>query len=335
MSGLFQNIKEVFSPAPSRKFNPDPPAPADGNTGNLSDDSMPRGTKRKPDPYDVVDDDGAEESAVRTPLAQRLSRSRVSSEVPSGSKPRQSAGKIKRRSQSLAKRSTPRGGAPVVSPEKAPAETTRDDDDDETDSRASRAPVANMGGSELTKQGAESKDQEKLSEEKPTEQDAEKLLVKALDEGRSDGADGVHEVEKLLRHRCLSDGTVEFLVHWAGEKEEEATYEPEDAIQDGAAEMLYEYWKKLRGRSKQLFDKEKNREAYFVFKILDHKKEKSIMSMKVQWVGYPGTDEDTTWEPETKLKKIAKESLDKYWEAQGGREKYVGKRGRGKKAKIG
>ncbi|KAI0129782.1 hypothetical protein BJ170DRAFT_287811 [Xylariales sp. AK1849] len=170
----------------------------------------------------------------------------------------------------------------------------------------------------------------------PIETDAEKLLVTALEEGRNDEADGVHEVEKLLKHRRLSDDSVEILVQWADEAEEDGTYEPEEEIQRGAAETLYNYWKQQGGRTETLFLEGKNPspEVYHVFKILRHKKEKTVFEFEVQWVGYPATPGSTSWETEAKMKKIALEMLDEYWESKGGRSKFLAKRGRAKKART-
>lgn len=141
------------------------------------------------------------------------------------------------------------------------------------------------------------------------------------------------EVEKLLEHRWSlgNDGSIEMLVKWAGETEKEATWEPEEEIQRGAAEALYEYWEAQGGRTEALFYKPKKSppETYFVFKILGHQpKRKAPFDFEVQWVGYPATPRDTSKEPETKLKKICPHLVDEYWESVGGREKHFGRRGR-------
>lgn len=169
-------------------------------------------------------------------------------------------------------------------------------------------PVADMGGAELLQKNDDAEDAPDAP--KPIETDAEKMLVTALEKGRNDGADGEHEVERLIKHRRLSDNSVEILVKWVDEPEEEATYEPEDEIQTGAAETLYEYWKSQGGRTQALFynGNDPPAETYHAFKILRHKKEKTVFEFEVQWVGYPATAADTTWETETKLKKIAPES---------------------------
>ncbi|KAK8092644.1 uncharacterized protein PG998_014809 [Apiospora kogelbergensis] len=41
------------------------------------------------------------------------------------------------------------------------------------------------------------------------------------------------EVEKLLEHRQVSDGSIEILVKWVGQPKEDASFEPEHEIQQG------------------------------------------------------------------------------------------------------
>ncbi|KAI1111500.1 hypothetical protein F5Y14DRAFT_310686 [Nemania sp. NC0429] len=148
-----------------------------------------------------------------------------------------------------------------------------------------------------------------------------------------------HEIEKLLKHRITSDreGIVELLVQWVGEGEQDATWEAEEEIQQGAEEALYEYWKAQGGRVNALFHKPKNppTEVYRVFKILRHeKKNRGGFQFEVQWVGHAATHGETTVEAESKLKSIAPEMLQQYWESVGGRAKYLAPRGRAKKMRT-
>ncbi|KAI5919593.1 hypothetical protein F4810DRAFT_686869 [Camillea tinctor] len=145
-----------------------------------------------------------------------------------------------------------------------------------------------------------------------------------------------HEIDSLLKHRMASDGSgiVEILVHWLGEKKEDATWEIEEEIQRGAEETLYDYWKAQGGRLNALFIKPKNPppEIYHVFKVLRHeKKTRGGFQFEVQWVGHPPTRGETSIEAENKLKNIAFAQLTEYWDSIGGREKHVAKRGRGNK----
>lgn len=142
------------------------------------------------------------------------------------------------------------------------------------------------------------------------------------------------EIEKLLKHRRLSDAKVELLVKWVDEPEEDASFEPEEEIQQRAAETLYDYWTAQGGRTAALFYKDKDAppEAYHVFRILGHEKKKGGFQLEVQWVGYPATPGNKSFEPEAKLKRICPEMLEEYWESQGGREKHVARRGRAKRA---
>ncbi|KAH7012160.1 uncharacterized protein B0I36DRAFT_340585 [Microdochium trichocladiopsis] len=139
----------------------------------------------------------------------------------------------------------------------------------------------------------------------------------------------IAEVQALLDHRMLEDDSVDLRVHWAGEPAEQATWEPEQEIQDGASELLYSYWKNAGGRTETLF--QTMTEVYHVFRILNHKKkDRGGFVLKVQWVGYPATKGNTSWEGEAKLQKIAPDLLKEYWDSVGGRSKFLAQRGRTK-----
>jgi hypothetical protein len=146
----------------------------------------------------------------------------------------------------------------------------------------------------------------------------------------------VHEIKKLLKYRMAGEpsGAVELLVQWEGEGEEDATWELEAEIQQGAEEMLYGFWKAQGGRINALFHKPKNPppEVYHVFNVLRHEKHnRGGFRFEVQWVGHPSTRGETSMETETKLKSIAPELLDQYWKSVGGRDSHLAKRGRAKK----
>lgn len=148
-----------------------------------------------------------------------------------------------------------------------------------------------------------------------------------------------HEIARLLKHRMTSDreGVVELLVQWVGEGERDATWEAEEEIQQGAEDVLYEYWKAQGGRVNALFHKPKNPppEVYHVFKILRHeKKNRGGFQFEVQWVGHAATRGETSVEAEPKLKSIAPELLHQYWESVGGRASYLAPRGRAKKMRT-
>lgn len=142
----------------------------------------------------------------------------------------------------------------------------------------------------------------------PVQHEVEEMPAKKMEEG------SFHEVETLLKHKVSDDGSgrIIFLIKWVDDAE--LTWEPEEAIQDGASESLFEYWKKRGGRDAALFQGPKPllKEQYWVYKILQHKKTKATFHFQVQWVGYPADDASTTWEPETKLKKTANEILEDY-----------------------
>lgn len=205
--------------------------------------------------------------------------------------------------------------------------------------RAGKAKPANnkepARDEEPTSDGKSDATEEPDDEEAPVDKDANNMVEAALEKQEFDetAQEEECEIEKLLKHRRLSDGSVEVLVKWAGESDEEATYEPEEEIQRGAAEALYDYWKAQGGRSEALFHKPKNPppETYHVFKILGHQKKKAVFEFEVQWVGYPATAKNTSMETETKLKKVCPRIVAQYWESVGGREKHLGKRGRSAK----
>ncbi|KAI1204012.1 hypothetical protein F5X97DRAFT_7945 [Nemania serpens] len=148
-----------------------------------------------------------------------------------------------------------------------------------------------------------------------------------------------HEIARLLKHRMTNDreGVVELLVQWVGESEQNATWEAEEEIQQGADDVLYEYWKAQGGRVNALFHKPKNSppEVYHVFKILRHeKKNRGGFQFEVQWIGHAATPGETSVEAEPKLKSIAPELLHEYWESVGGRASYLAPRGRAKKMRT-
>ncbi|KAK8879020.1 hypothetical protein PGQ11_000314 [Apiospora arundinis] len=332
MSALFSNLKGFMSPSK--------PSSANGDNHLNNEDKMSRGQKRKADPYDVVPDEEDEAPQPSSSTAQRV-RSRVSTDAPpsTSSKARQSAGKIKRRSRSMGK---PAGVDLDSSPSKPSASQTttpaqpngaNGDTAEEDKAKASKVPVANMGGDELLQNNGVAP----AASDKPADNDADHMVQNALEKREFDNTaeDGETEIDKLLKHRRLADGSVEILVKWVDEPEEDATYEPEEEIQRGAAETLFDYWKSQGGRTDVLFyvGKSPPSETYHVFKILNHEKKKTVFQFEVQWVGYPATPGNTTMEPETKLKKICPELLEEYWASKGGREMHLAKRGRAKKAR--
>ncbi|KAI0377335.1 hypothetical protein F5Y04DRAFT_179090 [Hypomontagnella monticulosa] len=344
MSSMIKGISAAFgkSPAPN----------------SVNGDKEPRGIKRKAkgDPYDDIDEDDSE-PVRKTPSSLRT-RSRISSEAPSSSTKGRlastsaSASKVnKRRSRSQADR-----GAEAVD---ATANLTRAKQPqaarlrarlDEEQPQTTLVPEANMGApqppgnnsvnpapngtanddsvpAEKTTAKNDVKGKSKATETDPTE---EKPEVDQREE---------KEVKGILAHRMASDnsGRVELLIQWVGEEEEEATWEMEEEIQDGADEILYAYWKAQGGRIKALFitPKDPPAEVYHVYRILGHdKRARGGFEFEVQWVGHPVARGETTMEAETKLRKIAPEPLKEYWKDVGGRDKFLAKRGRGKKQRT-
>ncbi|CAJ2508677.1 Uu.00g137030.m01.CDS01 [Anthostomella pinea] len=155
-----------------------------------------------------------------------------------------------------------------------------------------------------------------------------------------DSANGrEYEIEELLDHRMANDGSgaVELLILWAGEKKEDATWEPEDEIQRDAEESLYKYWESQGGRVNALFRQPSNArdDSYYVLKLLRHDRApQGGIQFEVQWVGHRSTPDETSMEHESKLMRVAPELLQEYWDGVGGREHYALKRGRPRKPRT-
>ncbi|TRX88987.1 hypothetical protein FHL15_010109 [Xylaria flabelliformis] len=329
----------------------------------------PRGTKRKAkrDPYDDMDDDDDVIPARKTPTSQRTARSRLSSASAtpaSTSKPRTSLtakrrpGRPSLKSQQGDTPDTPASSRAATGPSPARAKAT----DAAAASSDSLVPEAPMGGLELL--GNNAANAPASSAPKPEPETVQEPPVQNTGRGRGRGKGKEkltetvsapdkqvpvpeedtreeHEIERLLKHRMASDksGAVELLVQWEGEGEQDATWEAEEEIQENAADTLYEYWKAQGGRISALFHKPKNAppETYHVFKVLRHERKNrgGGFQFEVQWVGHPATHGETTMEAETKLKNIAPELLQEYWESVGGRAKYLAARGRAaKKSRV-
>ncbi|KAK8096378.1 uncharacterized protein PG998_014246 [Apiospora kogelbergensis] len=148
--------------------------------------------------------------------------------------------------------------------------------------KASKVPVADMGGEKLLQNNGVAP----AASEMPVDNDADHMAQNVLEKREFDNTagEGETEIDKLLKHRRLADGSVEILVKWVDEPEEDATYEPEEEIQRDAAETLYDYWKSQGGRTEVLCYGGKNPpiEIYHVFKILNHEKKKTVFKARNQ-----------------------------------------------------
>ncbi|KAH7010629.1 uncharacterized protein B0I36DRAFT_57840 [Microdochium trichocladiopsis] len=338
MSSLFSSLGTTISKALSPK-KPKPEEPSDKMVP--SSDSERRGQKRKSDIYDVTDDI-EDERAASTPKSGRAPRSiRPGSVTASGSK-------IKRRyrlsaaQNDISRDVDPRVDAPANLERAFAPDAVRLQQPDLHDhgSVIAAVPVADMGGTadlfsppinEKTEVPSSSPVNSHLPPKEagpksPAAPEAAQESVKAEAGGEAE----ITEVQALLDHKMLEDDSVDLLVHWAGERAEESTWEPEQEIQDGASELLYSYWKKAGGRTETLF--QTMTEVYHVFRILNReKKPRGGFVLEVQWVGYPATKGNTSWEGEAKLEQIAPDLLKEYWDSVGGRQKFLAKRGRTKK----
>ncbi|KAI0843974.1 hypothetical protein F5Y00DRAFT_274700 [Daldinia vernicosa] len=320
------------------KFAKSSPAPR-----SVNGDKESRGTKRKAksDPYDEIDDD----EPVQKTLSTQRTRSRISSEAANSStkgRPISTGKTNKRRSRSSGARKGEVTDGPRVDAAanlaraQEPGAARLHPQPEEEASTTSLVPVADMGVPESSNDNAGPTDNDHAEDdtkgkEKATEVSRKEQTLTEADEHEE------QEIQALLRHRMAQDGRVELLVHWVGESEDDATWEAEEEIQRGAEETLYAYWKAQGGRINALFIKPKNApiEIYHVFKLLGHeKKARGGFEFEVQWVGHPPTRGETSFEAEAKLKKVAPDALDQYWKDVGGREKFLARRGRGKKQRT-
>ncbi|KAK2036380.1 hypothetical protein LZ31DRAFT_237037 [Colletotrichum somersetense] len=80
---------------------------------------------------------------------------------------------------------------------------------------------------------------------------------------------------------------------------------PERIIQQKCSSRLYAYWASFPQPREQTIETNE----YHVFNIIDSRLPDEV---KVQWVGYPPSDGDTTWEPASKVRKIAPKLLKNY-----------------------
>ncbi|KAI0425629.1 hypothetical protein F5Y09DRAFT_321239 [Xylaria sp. FL1042] len=328
-----------------------------------------RGMKRKAkvDPYEDMDDDDDDIIPARkTPTSQRTARSRLSSASAtpgSSTRPRQALPASSKRRPGRPSLKSQQGDASdkATAPPKTNAESNlaRAKAPDAVrllpDSLVPEAPMGDLGllsnsaagtsAPPATKPPQAEKLNEPLRQERGRAKPAETRPVpnpqgdEAEKQEQEDDDREVREIAKLIKHRTTGhrSSAVEVLVQWVGEDAKDATWEAEEEIQQGAEEMLYEYWDAQGGRTNALFRKPKHPppEIYFVFKILRHeKKNRGGFQFEVQWVGHSAARADTTMEAENKLKNIAPGLLDAYWESVGGRAGYLAPRGRAKKARA-
>ncbi|KAH6653647.1 hypothetical protein BKA67DRAFT_327276 [Truncatella angustata] len=232
------------------------------------------------------------------------------------------------------------GGVARVRPLNAPV------NGDVVDSPAARAPTADMGRAELPMKQQDPEQEpaaDKLAKETrargtpakdtPANKRARPKYAGEKDSGQ-EIEENIHEIKSLTAHKVSEQnlGRILLQVNWLDDPG--ATWELEEEIQDGASETLFDYWKKQGGRDSALFDKGSTPlmpyRKYWVYKILEHKREQSAFKFKIQWVGYPSDEANITWENELKLKNCAKELLDEYWASKGGRDQFLIKRRKGK-----
>ncbi|RYP75901.1 hypothetical protein DL771_002165 [Monosporascus sp. 5C6A] len=319
------------------------PAPKSVDGDHREDGQTPRGVKRKPESDPEGETDNQEDAVQKTPSGRRAN-SRVSSEAPSTARRGRRSPAKRRRSESLrARNENPPANARVDAAAnllraKRRGAAQSNPEGGKDNPKDSLVPVADMGNAdELLGDDKVNGTSEPKSDSKADANDkgAAKDGGNTADAQRDQEQGEEHEVKAILDHRAVEGerGAVELLVHWVGETKEEATWEPEEGIQKGAAEALYDYWKSKGGRGRALFNELQLPEEYRVFKVLRHeRRQRRGFHFEVQWVGYSDSPVDTTWEAETKLKTVAPGPLDEYWDSVGGRGKFLARRGRSKRA---
>ncbi|KAI1821445.1 hypothetical protein F4861DRAFT_541928 [Xylaria intraflava] len=338
--------------------------------------SEPRGAKRKAkhDPYEELhatddgdDDDDEVIPAVITPASQRTAGSRMSSATPglvTKTRPlpvakrgiarpvvksnRDDASSMSAATVTVATASPSRTDRKEVVAPQRHANTSRRNRQDSVVPKVNRQDsvpshnaisAVSAPAASVPKPAPEAVAEPSPQEKNKAKQPDTKL---APAERKAEDADEREEKEvvKILQHRMAGDqsGAVELLVQWVGEGEDEATWEAENEIQQGADEILYEYWKTQGGRINALFHKPRHppSETYHVFKVLRHERNnRGGFQFEVQWVGHPSTRGETSMETETKLKNIAPKLLAAYWDSVGGRTSFLAPRGRVKKTRTG
>ncbi|EXL39013.1 hypothetical protein FOCG_18361 [Fusarium oxysporum f. sp. radicis-lycopersici 26381] len=115
-------------------------------------------------------------------------------------------------------------------------------------------------------------------------------------------------IDEFVDHRVDTDNsTVDIQVKWEGG---ETTWESEWSLQEQVPTLVFKYWDKLGGREAAT-----NLGIYHAFNILKRtahpgKSKGDKYKYQVQWVGYRAAD--STWEQESKLRKIAPSELEKF-----------------------
>ncbi|KAF6832364.1 chromo domain-containing protein [Colletotrichum plurivorum] len=171
------------------------------------------------------------------------------------------------------------------------------------------------------------------AESTETAEPAAAATTSAVEDEDEDMADdptnGLFVIEKIYGHRRDPKDKTLFQMHvrW---KHDVPSWEPESNIQEDAEDLLFAYWDSVKGgRRAHMADKG----LWHALKVEKHRqKAHGAVEVQVAWVG----SRDRSWEPEDQVQQYARELLEDYWAAKGGREKHVraiavpAKRGRGR-----
>ncbi|KAH9225244.1 hypothetical protein K456DRAFT_1743473 [Colletotrichum gloeosporioides 23] len=94
-----------------------------------------------------------------------------------------------------------------------------------------------------------------------------------------------------------STKSVLLITHRASDLYETNRLVPESLIQHKSPEKLYNYWASF-GQPRQVTV---GSDFYHILNILAHDADSML---KIQWVGYPPSDAETTWEPAAKVRRM-------------------------------
>ncbi|KAM6529991.1 hypothetical protein FALCPG4_008114 [Fusarium falciforme] len=122
-----------------------------------------------------------------------------------------------------------------------------------------------------------------------------------------------YTIQDFVDHRIdPSDPTrVQIRVKWVGL--EIQTWEDEWRLQEDAARTLYAYWRAEGGRCCAL---SLGPDAvHHVFRVLASHGEGAKRHFKCQWVGYPATEQQCSWESGVVVKAIARDALAAYFDS--------------------
>jgi hypothetical protein len=127
--------------------------------------------------------------------------------------------------------------------------------------------------------------------------------------------DTEYTVSHITSHRVdPTDGSIELLVHWENPDVNEATWEPEENLQENALDAVTSYWETVEGGRLAV-------RPYEVLAIRGHewlrkgKAKARTLHFEVEWLGY----KQRTMEPWRRFTKDQPKLVEEYFQLIGGR----------------